>query len=265
MASLTVEQRIKLMQVLADAGMGSDLAEIIIRKPGLAGGMVAWLRGQLAPPLPELFASLEVQLANVRRWNAERNWGFTDADFGAIDLTPASHSGLVVDVIAVYLPGQGKTSGVQRTFEELWDIASSVQPHKWRYRALKSDPKHLRLLNGIEHTPGIRRVTLDLGAYWDTTNGIRPVDVCGKDSAHAEILAAAAHFPDWVRAMDGERVPNVWLPGYQATMTIPSDEVWGGVPSLYWRSAGREVGLSAFWDDCRRYYSACPVVVRRES
>lgn len=260
---VTVGKFDQFKRVLAEADLDGELVDAVLRQPKLADGMVGWLREQLAPPLPELFVSLEVQLANVRNWNQMRGWGFTDADFDAIDLTPLNHTGLVVDVIVVYLPDKGKTSGIQRTFEELWDIASSIQPYNWRYESLKSDPKHLRLLDGIEHTPGIRRVTLDLGANWDTTNGIRPVDVRGKDSVHAEALAAAAHFPGWVQAMDVERVPYVWLPGYQ--VTLPGGEAWRLVPYLNWDSVYGKVNLSAHWDDYRNYSWACPVVVRRES
>ena len=205
---------------------------------------------------------LEVQLANMRNWNKMRGWSFTDGDFDAIDLTPVERSGLVVDVIAAYLPDQGKTSGIQRTFEELWDIGSSLQPGKWRYESLKSDKKHLRLLDGIRHTPGIRRMTIDLGANWDPKDGIRPMDVRGSDSAHAEVLAAAAHFPNWVQAMDGERVPYVWMPGYQAT--LPGHGPWTRCPGLHWGSVHREVGLGADSDGNRLYDWACPVV-RRES
>ncbi len=263
---VTIGKFDQFKRVLAEADFDGELVDAVLKQPRLAGGMVGWLREQLNPPVPdlsELFVSLEVQLANVRNWNAMRGWGFTDADFDAIDVTPVEHSGLVVDVIAVYLPDQGKTSGIQRTFEELWDIASSVQPSKWRYESLKSDKKHLRLLDGIEHTPGIRRVTLDLGANWDRQNGICPIDVRGKDSVHAEALAAAAHFPDWIQAMDGERVPYVWMPGYQ--VTIPGNGAWRYVPSLHWYSGRRGVGLSAGWGDSRRCRWACPVVVRRES
>jgi hypothetical protein len=264
MASLhdiTVGQDIEFKRILASAGMDSEMIESVIHRPSLADGVVSYLREQLAPSLPELFTSLEVQLANVRNWNKMRDWGFTDADFDGLDLTPVERSGLVVDVIAVYLPDEGNTSGIQRTFEELWDIGSSIQPGKWRYESLKSDKKHLRLLDGIEHTPGIRRVTLDLGANWDPKDGIRPMDVRGPDSAHAEVLAAAAHFPDWVQAMDGERVPYVWMPGYQAT--IPGDGAWRSVPYLGWGSGGRRVRLGADWDGARFCSWACPV--RRES
>jgi hypothetical protein len=229
--------------------------------------------------LSELFVSLEVQLANVRSWNKMRGWGFTDVDFDSIDLTPVEHSGLVVDVIVVYLPDQGKTSGIQRTFEELWDIASSVQPREGRDAWLKSDKKHLRLLDGTRHTPGIRRVTLDLGANWGgdggrwigsrpwrrwgLTNfgGIRPMDVRGKD--HAEALTAAAHFPDWVQAMDGDRVPYVWMPGYQ--VTEPGMQAWCQLPCLTWRRFYRKVRLDVSLANNGIASYSCPVVVRRES
>lgn len=263
---VTVGKFDQFKRVLAEADLDGELVDAVLRQPKLADGMVVWLREQLNPPAPdlsELFVSLEVQLANVRNWNQMRGWGFTDADFDSIDLTPVEHTGLVVDVIAVYLPDQGKTSGIQRTFEELWDIASSIQPGKWRYESLKSDKKHLRLLDGIEHVPGIRRVTIDLGANWDPQEGIRPMDVRGPDSVHAEALAAAAHFPDWVQAMDGERVPYVWMPGYQAT--IPGDGAGRSVPCLGWDQFDREVRLYASWGDYRHYYWSCPVVVRRES
>ena len=89
------------------------------------------------------------------------------------------------------------------------------------------------------------------------------MDVRGADSVHAEILAAAAHFPNWVQAMDGEHVPYVWMPGYQ--VTIPGYEAWRRLPYLSWDSVSREVSLSASWDDDRGYGWACPVVVRRKS
>jgi hypothetical protein len=36
--------------------------------------------------------------------------------------------------------------------------------------------------------------------------------------AHAEVLAAAAHFPQWIRAMDGKTIPYTWLSGYEVMM-----------------------------------------------
>jgi hypothetical protein len=223
---------------------------------------VEWLLEQLAPSLPKLFVPLDVQLANYRRWNTERNLGITDAEFDAIDLSgPWYHGGLVVDVIVGYLRDQGGIGGIQRTFEETWDIASSRQPRKSRYKSLQSDPEHLCLLEGIEHTRGLRRVTVDLGANRDMIDGISPRDVRGKDSAQAEILAAAAQFPGWVQAMNGKNVPYVWMPGYQ--VLSPVSDAWQRLPYILWDWADRAVHLVVTWDDKRSSGWACPEVVRR--
>lgn len=210
------------------------------------------------------YISPDEQLANVRRWNEERGWGFADGDFPVEipDFTPSQP--LEVLVLAVYLPDEGKgrktVLGYVRTANELWQIARGLQPNWWQWDELMLDAEHLRLLSEVKHEPGIRWVALDLGAHWNAKDGVRPIEVRGADSAHAEILAAAAHFPNWVQAMDGEKVPYVWLPGYQ--VTIPGDEAWTSVPGLAWGRADREVCLVAGWDDGRGWYCALPV--RRE-
>ena len=57
----------------------------------------------------------------MRRWNHTRRWGFRDPDFASVDTTEAVHpSPLIVDVVAVYLPGNDRMDGVRRTCHELW-------------------------------------------------------------------------------------------------------------------------------------------------
>lgn len=192
-----------------------------------------------SPPL-SWFVSPEVQLANVRRWNEEQGWGFADGDFPAQipDFTPSSP--LEVMVLAVYLPdtGRGKrhVPGYVRTANELWQIARDLQPNWRQWDNLHLEAEHLQLLKSIEdtHVPGICWTAVDLGANWDKQEVVRPCDVRGNDSAHAEVLAAAAHFPNWIQAMDGTNVPYVWLAGYQ---------VWTHVPILYWNGSRSEVNL----------------------
>lgn len=207
------------------------------------------------------YISPDEQLANVRRWNDERGWGFADSDFPVEipDFTPSQP--LEVLVLAVYLPDEGKgrkqVPGYVRTANELWQIARESQPNWWQWDELKLDSDHLRLLPGVTHTPGIRWVALDLGAHWNAKDGVRPRDVRGENSAHAEILATAAHFPQWVPEMDGEKVPYVWLPGYQ--VTIPGRGAWAGVPILDWDGPYREVYLNAYWGDDHSWSYAVPV------
>jgi hypothetical protein len=216
-------------------------------------------RGHREPPPEKIFTSLETQLANVRRWNEEREWGFTAGELAAVDLTPARHTDpLVVDVIVPYLPSDRTMDGVRRTCHELWTLAEREQPFTWAWDHRRADyPKPVRLLAGIEHTPGVRRVTLDLGAHWLPGRYLRPMRVRGRDSAHAEVLAAAAHFPDWVRAMDGRSVPYIWLSGYQ--VTIPERSIDVHLPVLAWVRHRRQMSLTAYFADHAHSGFASPV------
>ena len=224
------------------------------------------LNGQLetiGSALQDWYVSPQEQVNNVDRWNIERNWGFADSDFPEHipDFTPSQL--LEVLVLAVYLPSAelGRVKdlpGYIRTAGELWQIAREGQPNWWQWDELKLDAEHLRLLPELTHRPGIRWVALDLGAHWNARDGVRPRDVRASNSAHAEILAAAAHFPQWIQTMDGSAVPYVWLAGYQ--VTIPGGGAWTDVPILSWDGHDREVYLSADWDDDRSWGYAVPVV-----
>lgn len=202
---------------------------------------------------PFLFCRLTEQMANIRRWNDDREWGFTEAELAAVDLTPRPHPDpLVVDLIAVYLPDQyrgddeGVVDGVRHTCHELWEVAAERYDDTWSWDWIRdtyeSRPKPVRLLPGITHRPGVRRVTLDLGAHWTPGRPVRPRRVRGPSSAHAELLAAAAHFPRWARAMDGIAVPFVWLAGYQ--VTFPEAGVDERLLALAWVQYRRTLSLA---------------------
>jgi len=202
-----------------------------------------------------MFCPLTEQLANVRRWNSDREWGFTDAEFAAIDLTPRPHTDpLVVDLIAVYLDAEyrgedeGEMDGVRRTCHEMWDVATERYLNTWCWDwirdAYESRPKPVKLLAGIEHRPGIRRVTVDLGAHWTPGRHIRPRRLRGRSSAHAEVIAAAAHFPRWARSMDGICVPFPWLAGYQVTYPNPARSIDERLLAMAWVEYRRTLSLS---------------------
>ncbi|HEY0486985.1 MAG TPA: hypothetical protein VGD72_12115 [Mycobacteriales bacterium] len=214
-------------------------------------------------PPEKMFISLERQLDNIRRWNEEREWGFHTGELDAIDVAPREHEDpLVVDLVAVYLPSTRRIDGVRRTCDELWKIAAAQQPHAWswdwEWDEWKEHPKPVRLLDGLVHEPGVRRVTIDLGAYWEPGRYVRPRHLRDQDSAHAELLAAAAHFPDWVRAMDGKSVPFVWLSGYQLGTPEPSDH---RLPGLAWVRYRATMSLTANWADHAHSGWASPVRV----
>jgi hypothetical protein len=219
-------------------------------------------------PPEHIFVPLTEQLANVRRWNEDREWGFTSADFEALDLTPRAHvDPLVVDLLAVYLRAEfpaDELDGVRRTCHELWDVASDRQPNSWSWDWMQptyySHRKPVRLLSGIEHQPGLRRVSVDLGAHWLPGRHVRPQNLRQPSSAHAEILAAAAHFPRWAQAMDGVSVPFVWLAGYQ--VTFPEDAVNIRLPCLAWVRYRRTLSLTVDWADRSHTGFAAPVCIR---
>lgn len=214
-------------------------------------GQVAAREAHLAITPPErLFDSLPVQLGNVRRWNEERNWGLRADDFHAVDLVPrAGGEPLVVDIIAVYLPDSSELGGVRRTCHELWTLAAQQQPHAWSWdwysERWENRPKPVCLADGLTHRPGIRRVTVDLAAHFEPGRHVRPARLRGENSAHAEVLAAAAHFPRWVRAMDGSTVPYTWLSGYQVLIREQPNP--GRLPALSWSRLRRTVSLTAGW------------------
>ncbi len=203
-------------------------------------------------PSGKMFSSLRTQLDNVREWNEERRWGFSADDLDSVDFTPrVENKPLVVDLIAVYLGGNAELNGVRRTCQELWTVAAEQQPHTWSWDwygdKWKDHPKPVRLLNGIVHRPGIRRVTVDLGAYFEPGRYLRPGSVRGQYSAHAEVLAAAAHFPRWIRAMDGQTVPYTWLSGYE--VMIWERPRFERLPALSWSGLRRTMSLTAAWAD----------------
>jgi hypothetical protein len=217
------------------------------------------------PPPAGIFVSLAEQLDNVRRWSAMRRWGFTEGDLASVDLTPATHdSPLVVDLIAVYLDSDWSLDGVRRTCDDLWLLAADQQPNSWCWDDWYWDQpdsglKPVRLADGITHRPGVRRVTVDLGAHWVPGRHIRPIDVRGVDSAHAEVLAAAAHFPRWVRAMDGATVPYTWLAGYQ--VTVPRRSRHLRVPCLSWTAYRQMLSLTSHEADYSQPGWAAPACI----
>ena len=214
--------------------------------------------GPRAATFEELFLPLDRQLENVRRWNRERSWGFTELDFLDVELTPTEKDGpLVVDIVCPLLDDAASLGGVQRTFEELWQVTAEQYPSSWWWGDSHPHRKGVRLLDGITHTPGIRRVTVELDAYWNPVISVRPLDVRGPRAANAEVLAASAHFPKWVQAMDGKRFPYVWLSGYQ--VTHPDYEAWRRLPCLSWNQRHRRINLTDHWADNYEYGWASPL------
>ncbi len=174
------------------------------------------------------FTPIEKQIMRIRELNIQRSWYFTDEDFTLIEQSVPKWPDreLVALTLVPYFPDGADMGGVEYTFQELWQIAASLQHARSRladYDDAGSDK--LRLLKGIEHPakdePVLRWEVINLGCNRDRA----PIDIRDPDtSPHAGILATAALHPEWVKAMADCEVPYVWIPGYE--VNIKSEDPW---------------------------------------
>ena len=121
-------------------------------------------------------------------------------------------------LLTVMLPSKGCVKGFRRTFDSWWDfIVPPTGLTKWRWEELKSNSKRLRLAKGIEYKPGIRWVAFDPNTYQaNSTKQALALSLNDDNTlAHAEVLMAAAMFPDWVNSWDGRESPYPLLSGLQ--------------------------------------------------
>lgn len=199
-----------------------------------------------------LFTTTATQIARVREWNKEFGGGFSDEAFAeaekSVPVWPEEK--LVAVVLVPYLADKANedetvTTGLERTFHELWMRAKSEQDANWRWDGYdNAGSDRLRLLKGIEHKVGLRWEVIDFGC----NRNKKPMDVRNsKSSPHAGILAAAALHPNWVKSMDGDKVPYVFAPGYE--VQVPGEEPWARVPDLSFVSDDRELRLHGYWCD----------------
>jgi len=187
------------------------------------------------------------QIELVKKWNAERYWGFTDEDFANLGNPPHfADNRLMAVVLEICLPGVGKEvttiGGIQRTFDELWSLTTSRQHASWRWESVLSDPEHLYLHGDREHQPGLNWRVVDFGANQRQST----LNVCQQQDGPfpAEVvLSAGAIHDQWVRSMDGVNVPYVDMPGYE--LTVPGSDPRQRVPYLSFDSGNHEVKLNA--------------------
>jgi hypothetical protein len=169
-----------------------------------------------------MLAPGSAQIANVRAWNQTYDWGFTDADFDTLNISNDDVQSITeAKVVMVW------RDSLEETFETWCRVISDTFGRSKRFNQLQSDPEHLRLENGsIFYSNRIEIVKLELTAHWDGTGA--PTIEHGIP-ATVEVLAAAAHFPDWVKNMDGCTIPFASMAGLRAS----SDGYpWEIVPSV---------------------------------
>ncbi len=239
-------------QVLVGAAAGFTSASLVLGMTAEAAATE--INGPPSVCNEYLFETVIDQVRIVGELNNRLGWGFTLNDYLTLQLpthqpAPGEH-GLSTLVLVPYL------DTVQATFVGLWKAIQSRHANTDRWDQFKSDQANLRLLEGITH-PGkcLRWEAIDLAANWDQENGIAPRDVRDPTSSpHAGILAASAIHTRWVESIDGESVPNVWVPGYECK----NDGRWSVVPWLSFNQIGRLVRLVRLDDGFLSQFFAVP-------
>ncbi|MFA6161317.1 MAG: hypothetical protein WC766_04015 [Patescibacteria group bacterium] len=201
-----------------------------------------------------LFTKPEAQIVRINELRHERDWGIPDEWLNMAEKSvPKWPENELVSVNLVpYLhdkkddEGRIMMSGLERTFHELWDVAAKQQHASYRWDGYdKAGPDRLQLHKGV-HRVSLRWEVIDLGC----NRNKKPMDVRNaKSSPHAGILAAAVLHPNWVKSMDGDKVPYVFAPGYE--VQVPDEKPWASVPYLYFGSDSRGIQLDYSWcDEC---------------
>ncbi|MCX6781619.1 MAG: hypothetical protein NTW66_00635 [Candidatus Magasanikbacteria bacterium] len=184
----------------------------------------------------EYFVSPTNQFVNVLEWNERFFWKIPESVFSAFNHDPPKWPSkkLSAVVLVVYL------ETVQGTYQSLWEVIARNMREK-NIHAYRNDKGLPSLLPGARH-PGVclRWETID---FSPRHIGAKPVNVrSAEESPHAAIMSAAAHFPNWLVAMDGSEVPFVWLHGY--TANLGENEPWPKrVPLLGWDKDHVELSL----------------------
>ena len=104
---------------------------------------------------------------------------------------------------------------------------------------------------------------IHLAANWEKTTGVALADFTSDlyvpDSLFA-ILATAAQHPAWVRRIDGENTPGVWVPGCRI-MVEDDREAGEHAICLGYNQGNHELMLCLDWPDGRDRRYAIPVLV----
>ena len=220
---------------------------------GVQTGKGVWM-GLFTPP--------EGQLEKVRTWNRERGWGFTEDELAAASAgirgLQAPKKPLVAHVLSVTLADSGGVPGLVRTFHELMELALSQFSGGPCWDGFdRLDAGTLRRPCGsVSCARRLRWVMVDFDAWRDVAPTALDPNL---RLPGLSILAAAALHPQWVTAMDGRRVPYVWMPGLD--LTVSPQRPWTAKPRLGYSQPTREVRLHAEEASKSHYCWAVPAFI----
>ena len=216
--------------------------------------------------LDPFFTSPADQVANLRRWNTEKGWGFRENHFKRVTrqiIELSVESDLLRWVLVPYL------DDFYQTVEDLIQIAGAQPRRLGRSEDLPPplSERRIRLLEGVEY-PGkcLMWVLADLGSDCRS----KPGEVCKPETAlHIRGLAVVAQHPKWGRAIytevDGRFVPSLFVPGIQVNWNKtdkPEDDDWSGMLRIQFDRDHGQLSLYIVPDNVGRIYWAVGKVVR---
>lgn len=151
--------------------------------------------------MPSWYVDPGLRLEAALRANRDRGWGLAEASFPA----PPEVGGVLL--LIVKLPTKGRLKGLQRTFDDRWDLVAGP---KWRDPGLKSDSDHLRLAPGYQWKPEVYWGLFEPNAFVNVAPSGALAENTG-DLAGTEVLDAAWQFPEWKSCWfrDGNVAPNM--------------------------------------------------------
>lgn len=202
------------------------------------------------------------QITAIIEWNEKYKLGFTDKQIDkAIDEAyelPESDddSNLTTWVLVPYL------KDLKTTIDTLWEIITTNHDKSWKWDEL--DKAEYKLYKGKFPKKSLKWVKLDLGTYHELKNvqSVKEVrkqaDEKGETLAGVEVLAAAAHFPKWFEAQDGDKVP------YTDVANISVGNIGKSEPHalcVYWSPFGRWAEFDAHWVGRRTNWWAAPTII----
>lgn len=156
------------------------------------------------------------QISIIKHLNEDQDLGFMSSELPKLDqaeeFIPNTFSEKLL--IAIYLDGKGCKTGIQRTFDMLWDLAEvPFYFKKLRANYLNSSSDCLKLADGIEHNPGIKVIGFDPYAYCEDISQF--VNDSAVWLAHSEVLSANIMFENWIMQCNGIKIPFPVMAGYK--------------------------------------------------
>lgn len=160
---------------------------------------------RIKPSIPEIFVPVDKQVENLKKWNQEYDLGFGEEDFDRITGITCSYDPeepLKLPVLYLCLDTPFLT------FQKFWEILKAKEASIF----VPGELERIELLPDMVWNRGLFGECIDLGADQYHNCAVNSESLPRHLIPHFSVIAAAAHFKDWIQNMGGA-IPFVWIPG----------------------------------------------------